>query len=78
VKGIAREIARYLVEHPDAADTLDGIRRWWLTRQRYEDATVLVQRAVELLVREGAAVGRKMPDGNIVYGSTRSGGSSTE
>jgi len=75
VEGIAREIARYLAEHPDAADTLDGIRSWWLTRQRYEDATVLVQRAVDLLVREGVVVGRRIPDGNIVYGSTGSDGS---
>jgi len=36
---LAREVAAYLATHPDAADTVDGISRWWLTRMRVEKAT---------------------------------------
>jgi hypothetical protein len=42
---IAREIVTYLLKHPDAKDTLDGILEWWLaggrartSRRRLEDA----------------------------------------
>lgn len=33
VGSIARELLRYLVCHPDAKDTLDGIVQWWLRQQ---------------------------------------------
>jgi hypothetical protein len=52
VRGIAREILRYLQLHPDAKDTLDGIAEWWLERQRAESG--VVERAVALLVALGA------------------------
>jgi hypothetical protein len=28
---IAREILAYLLDHPDAQDTLDGISQWWVS-----------------------------------------------
>ena len=47
----AREILRYLVRHPEAKDTLEGIAQWWLggeTRRR-----VTVERALSLLLARG-------------------------
>ena len=29
---LARQISGYLDRHPNAADTLEGITRWWLKR----------------------------------------------
>ncbi|MDN5849417.1 MAG: winged helix DNA-binding domain-containing protein [Nitrococcus sp.] len=53
---VAREIKRYLDAHPNATDSLRGITRWWLARQRFETATEIVQRALEHLVAEGELI----------------------
>jgi hypothetical protein len=49
---IARAILRYLKEHPDAKDTLDGIAQWWLLREWTERRVAEVERAVSFLVAE--------------------------
>lgn len=53
VNAVANEINEYLAEHPNAADSLEGIVTWWLGRQRYSKATDVVQKALELLVADG-------------------------
>jgi hypothetical protein len=53
IERIAEEIQLYLFNHPNAADTLGGIARWWLTRQRYEEATSLVKKALDNLFARG-------------------------
>ena len=50
---IANEIEEYLFQHPDAADTIDGIAKWWLTRQQYEHSYETVSMAVEYLLAQG-------------------------
>lgn len=50
---VASEIQRYLLNHPNAADSSEGVLRWWLKKQRYEDSMDIVQRALELLVTNG-------------------------
>jgi|ThiBioDrversion3_1041553.scaffolds.fasta_scaffold37362_2 hypothetical protein len=47
------EIIEYLHLHPYAADTVDGIIHWWLSRQRYETAKAVIQRALDDLVNQG-------------------------
>ncbi len=64
---IAREITEYLAGHPHAADTLGGITRWWLARQRYEQAVDLVQKALDYLVIQGVVNTTAMPGGSVVY-----------
>lgn len=64
---IAEEIARYLSEHPDAADSLDGIRQWWLPRLRLQEAIAQIEEALEELVERGVVVRQDMPDGTVVY-----------
>lgn len=46
---LAKEIAGYLSQHPEASDSVQGIARWWLTRQRLEVAINAVGQALELL-----------------------------
>jgi Fe2+ or Zn2+ uptake regulation protein len=67
VADIAEEIARYLADHPDAADTVEGIRRWWLLGQRPEHAATQVQHALDWLVHRGLVVKRVLRDGQVVY-----------
>ena len=67
VNTIAEEIARYLREHPDAADSFEGIRQWWLPRVRFQEATADIEGALEELLERGIVVRQVMPDGKILY-----------
>jgi hypothetical protein len=67
---LVREVMTYLSMHPDAADTVEGILRWWLTRVRVEEAAADVQRALDMLVERRVVVKRQLPDGRIIYSAT--------
>jgi hypothetical protein len=67
IRVIAEEIARYLEDHPDAADTLDGIQEWWLFRQRLDESLDGVSKAVEYLLKEGRIARRQASDGTTVF-----------
>ena len=61
------EILRYLVEHPDAKDTIEGILRWWFPKgglEREQD----VQHAIDELVSKGWVVKRGTTPSQAVYG----------
>jgi hypothetical protein len=61
------EIIEYLHLHPYAADTVDGIIHWWLSRQRYETAKAVIQRALEDLVNQGVIDCVKAADNTKVF-----------
>jgi hypothetical protein len=64
---IAEVIERYLHNHPRAADTSDGIRSWWITRERAGDSPGEVQIALDYLV-DGCRLSRSvLTDGTVVY-----------
>ena len=46
IQNVAREIESYLSMHPNAADTLEGVVKWWLIRQRFEESMNLVSKAL--------------------------------
>lgn len=54
--------------HPNAADSLEGIAKWWLTRQRFETSVKLVQRALDRLVAQGVLYETTTPGGKSIYG----------
>jgi hypothetical protein len=64
---VAQWIADHLARHPDAADTADGIRRWWLAPLHGEIAVEIVEEALEALERSGV-VSRHAVAGQAVYG----------
>lgn len=64
---VADEIIRYLQQHQFAADTLEGISHWWITRQRIEEDKQRVHAALEYLVERRQLHCRQLPDGSVLY-----------
>lgn len=58
---IRYEILSYLLEHPDAMDTLEGIVRWWLMEQNIRHQTARVRKALDDLVTSGFVFEQKIP-----------------
>jgi hypothetical protein len=49
---LACEILQYLERNPAGSDTLVGIARWWIMKQRIEAITMQVEQAVDELVKQ--------------------------
>jgi hypothetical protein len=63
---IVDAILRYLDSHPDAADTVEGIAKWWLPKAWCADArSVLV--ALERLEAQGLVHRRINADRHVLY-----------
>jgi Fe2+ or Zn2+ uptake regulation protein len=67
VDEIAAQILRYLEEHPEAADTLEGVARWWLMRQQLRQSVAVVRQALERLKKEGLIVERQNLNGRTLH-----------
>jgi len=67
VAALARDILKYLAEHPGAEDTVEGIARWWLLHQNILRAITLVEAALEKLVKQKAITEYVGPDGRTYY-----------
>jgi len=63
----ADEILRYLLEHPEAQDTIDGIADWWLTERRVRQGIDEVQVALRSLVDRGLVEAVVHEDGRCHY-----------
>jgi hypothetical protein len=50
---IASLILRYLARHPDAADSIEGVQKWWLASQGYNFPKPQVEQALDRLIGEG-------------------------
>jgi hypothetical protein len=70
VQAITRDIEAYLAVHPHAADSAEGIQRWWLTGTHTEGSFDEVRTALERLTAAGRITRRVLPDGGIVYAGT--------
>jgi hypothetical protein len=53
VDELAGLVLGYLRDHPDAADTLQGVAEWWIPRQQIRVDVMNLQRALRLLVVRG-------------------------
>jgi hypothetical protein len=67
VQAIARDIEAYLAVHPDAADSAEGIQRWWLASTLTEESLDQVRAALERLAAAGRVTRHVLPDGRVVY-----------
>ncbi len=67
ITSAASAITRYLAEHPNSADTLDGVIAWWLSRQRIKDSTQVVRSALEQLALGGLISKESQSGGQTIY-----------
>ena len=71
---VAKEIELYLAKHPRAADSIEGIIKWWLPQQRYVDAHEKIATALDYLIAQGVVEKVEIP-GSVLYSSKESAGS---
>jgi hypothetical protein len=67
VEAVADAIRRYLRDHPNAADTLQGVATWWLAGHTDIEWLTRVREAVELLVKGDELKRRTLRDGTVIY-----------
>ena len=60
-------LLRHLATYPDAADSLEGIRQWWLPEALRVASLESLQQAVETLMASGEMRSRPLPDGTTLY-----------
>lgn len=67
IERLADCIMQYLVSHPHAADTVAGIKNWWLSGAAAGRSDNDVETAVRVLVQRGMLECRTLPDGVRIY-----------
>ena len=71
MREIVRALRGYLDQRPEAADSIDGIRRWWLPAALQDESPILVEAAVGELVADGSLRRVVQEDGRVIYSSGR-------
>jgi hypothetical protein len=64
---LSREVLTYLIEHPHAQDTLEGIVGWWLLQQQIEIQSHSVKQVLDELVTENLIIEIHGPDSRVHY-----------
>jgi hypothetical protein len=67
VRMIEDLIARYIAAHPHAADTVGGIRDWWVAPDLPDADRADVQAAIDQLVARGILAKSALPEGTLFY-----------
>ena len=67
VPEVAEIIRRYLAERPNAAETVEGVAQWWLTRQRQMDEVEVVRQALSFLEEQGYVVRFQLAGGKTLF-----------
>jgi hypothetical protein len=68
---IAAEIERHLMAEPMAADSVEGIRRWWIATTIGERTYDVVRCALEELERRGVVERRPVQGVAVIWGARR-------
>lgn len=66
------EIVQYMTRHPEARDTLAGIRDWWLSPESTY-TTAELQQALDTLTAWGWLVKQTLVTQTVVYGVSEAG-----
>jgi len=69
VRQVALEILAYLAKHPEAKDTLEGVRQWWLEDpDRWSERDI--SSAAQALVDRGLLRVWELSPGSAIFGPT--------
>ena len=60
-----RQISAYLLQHPDAKDSIEGISKWWLSGQQPKEEEI--QKALDFLVTTGWMTEWATPGCKTIY-----------
>ena len=69
IEKLALEITEYFDLHPNAADSIEGIVRWWLKKQENVVREELVLQAIEYLCETNVAIKSTGKSGKTIYSS---------
>jgi hypothetical protein len=64
---LADEVLGYIVGHPQAQGTVEGIAEWWLLKQTIRHAVCDVEAALGELVNSGLLIARQCSGGRTYY-----------
>lgn len=70
-----QQLLSYWQARPQAADTVEGIQRWWLGEAVVSRA--VLARVLDELVRRGVVIGVTAADGRVRYRLARPAGGTT-
>ena len=68
LRTLKSQILLYLVQHPDAKDTREGILKWWMPAGRGETEVERIQEALKDLVEQGWILERQTAVSKKIYG----------
>ena len=64
---ISNAILQYLLRHPQAQDTLEGIVHWWLLEERIHQRTLEISEVVKILVKKHLLIEKKLSNADVLY-----------
>lgn len=64
---LVNDISAYFSKHPKAADSIEGIRRWWLNNTDDSISEKNVQNALDWLCEQGDVVMSRSSSGLVIY-----------
>ncbi len=68
---LCRRILSYLAEHPQAADTIDGIAQWWLQDPPLQPGDGRLQEALNDLTAQSLILASRAANGHVSYSMNR-------
>lgn len=66
-KEISNAILHYLLKHPQAQDTLEGIIHWWILEERIYQRTLEISEVLKSLVEKGFLIEKKISKSDVLY-----------
>jgi len=61
-------VLQYLMSNPDAKDTLEGIRKWWIATRRQEPRADELEVVLDELMQKGWVVSFEPKGSKHIYG----------